>query len=320
MPTGRPARRRSAASARSAIPTPPPSMEALLTGRRRPARPRPARPRRRPGQGPGRSRSAGSPRRASTGSPSTAGTPPCGTASSAGPSRWRSTARPCSRRSSSGARPTTSTSVADGPFAKGSFVDADGRRAVRVRPAAGQDAGRRGEEGAGREPDPADLRVPPDRRGPGAVCPKIAEAFAAGRRRGQAVERPEAELEEGSGPAGGSTSPTGPPGRRTAPPTPARCSARLRRPALGRRPGLRRQPEDPPTAPPARAGPGADLGQGPWPPDRPASLRDELPILPLWQIEDHYAWRAVEGPRGREHLYQGIAAWEIEPWFVKDRP
>ena len=48
--------------------------------------------------------------------------------------------------------------------------------------------------------------------------------------------------------------------------------------------------------------------------------RDELPVLPLWQVEDHYAWRLqLKGPpEASEQLYQGIATWEIEPWFAKD--
>ncbi|MBX6314207.1 MAG: ABC transporter substrate-binding protein, partial [Isosphaeraceae bacterium] len=48
--------------------------------------------------------------------------------------------------------------------------------------------------------------------------------------------------------------------------------------------------------------------------------RDELPIIPLWQLEDHYAWRTrLHGPGATaEHLYQGIASWEIEPWVAKD--
>jgi peptide/nickel transport system substrate-binding protein len=48
--------------------------------------------------------------------------------------------------------------------------------------------------------------------------------------------------------------------------------------------------------------------------------RDELPILPLWQLQDHYAWRTrLRGPgETAEHLYQEIASWEIEPWFAKD--
>jgi peptide/nickel transport system substrate-binding protein len=48
--------------------------------------------------------------------------------------------------------------------------------------------------------------------------------------------------------------------------------------------------------------------------------RDELPVLPLWQLEDHYAWRTrLKGPgETAEHLYQGIDGWEIAPWYYKD--
>jgi peptide/nickel transport system substrate-binding protein len=48
--------------------------------------------------------------------------------------------------------------------------------------------------------------------------------------------------------------------------------------------------------------------------------RDELPILPLWQLEDHYAWRTrLKGPAEvADRLYQGIETWEIEPWFARD--
>ncbi len=48
--------------------------------------------------------------------------------------------------------------------------------------------------------------------------------------------------------------------------------------------------------------------------------RDELPILPLWQLEGHYAWRTrLKGPpEVADHLYQGVETWEIEPWFAKD--
>ena len=48
--------------------------------------------------------------------------------------------------------------------------------------------------------------------------------------------------------------------------------------------------------------------------------RDELPILPLWQLEDHYAWRTrLTGPPDvTNRLYKDIASWEIQPWFAKD--
>ena len=48
--------------------------------------------------------------------------------------------------------------------------------------------------------------------------------------------------------------------------------------------------------------------------------RDELPIVPLWQLEDHFAWRSrLKGPAEvADQLYQGIETWEIEPWFARD--
>lgn len=48
--------------------------------------------------------------------------------------------------------------------------------------------------------------------------------------------------------------------------------------------------------------------------------RDELPVLPLWQVERHFAWRdRLRGPAdGADHLYQDIARWEIDPWIARD--
>ena len=48
--------------------------------------------------------------------------------------------------------------------------------------------------------------------------------------------------------------------------------------------------------------------------------RDELPVIPLWQLEDHYAWRdRLTGPApSADELYQGITTWEITPWIAKD--
>jgi peptide/nickel transport system substrate-binding protein len=48
--------------------------------------------------------------------------------------------------------------------------------------------------------------------------------------------------------------------------------------------------------------------------------RDELPVLPLWQVVDHYAWRTrLKGPGvTADRLYEGIESWEIEPWFARD--
>jgi peptide/nickel transport system substrate-binding protein len=48
--------------------------------------------------------------------------------------------------------------------------------------------------------------------------------------------------------------------------------------------------------------------------------RDELPVIPLWQVADHYAWRdRLTGPGPTaDRLYQGIETWEIVPWIAKD--
>lgn len=48
--------------------------------------------------------------------------------------------------------------------------------------------------------------------------------------------------------------------------------------------------------------------------------RDELPVLPLWQVEEHYAWHVrLKGPKDvARMLYEGIESWEVEPWFAKD--
>lgn len=48
--------------------------------------------------------------------------------------------------------------------------------------------------------------------------------------------------------------------------------------------------------------------------------RDELPILPLWQLQEHYAWRTrLTGPAEEaDSLYEGIETWTIEPWFAPD--
>jgi peptide/nickel transport system substrate-binding protein len=48
--------------------------------------------------------------------------------------------------------------------------------------------------------------------------------------------------------------------------------------------------------------------------------RDELPVIPLWQLSDHYAWRdRLSGPRKEAGgLYEGVESWEIAPWVAKD--
>jgi peptide/nickel transport system substrate-binding protein len=63
-----------------------------------------------------------------------------------------------------------------------------------------------------------------------------------------------------------------------------------------------------------------------WPTARGLALqidresRDELPVIPLWQLVDHFAWRTrLKGPApGAADLYQGLDSWEIIPWIAKD--
>ena len=48
--------------------------------------------------------------------------------------------------------------------------------------------------------------------------------------------------------------------------------------------------------------------------------RGELPVIPLWQLADHYAWRdRLKGPGATaDQLYQRLEAWEISPWISRD--
>jgi peptide/nickel transport system substrate-binding protein len=48
--------------------------------------------------------------------------------------------------------------------------------------------------------------------------------------------------------------------------------------------------------------------------------RDELPVIPLWQLSEHYAFRGhLAGPSAvADHLYQGIENWEITAWYATD--
>ena len=49
--------------------------------------------------------------------------------------------------------------------------------------------------------------------------------------------------------------------------------------------------------------------------------RDELAVLPLWQLNRHYAWhQRLLGPQPTmTSLYQGIATWEVQPWNPRER-
>ena len=48
--------------------------------------------------------------------------------------------------------------------------------------------------------------------------------------------------------------------------------------------------------------------------------RDELAVIPLWQLADHYAWRSrLRGPaETADQLYEHLEQWEISPWIARD--
>jgi len=209
--------------------------------------------------------------------------------------------------------------VADGPFLKGSFVDATGVEPFEYNPllAKGLVAAARKEMGG--NPIRLTLEYPatPEAR---AVCPRIAEGFALIGVEIKLIERPEAELESA-----------------------LHAGRRFELAYRSIRPTLPLKDAGPLLMPAYDAPPAADALASAASPrilylllelDRAPETtsarnlaleidresRDELPILPLWQLEDHFAWRtSLRGPlEAADHLYQGITAWEIEPWFVKD--
>ena len=209
--------------------------------------------------------------------------------------------------------------VVDGPFVKGSFVDAPGVEPFVYNPllAKGLVAAARKELGG--NPIRLTLEHPstPEAR---AACPKIAEAFGLIGVEVTVLPRGESELEAALHA-----------GRRFAM---AYRSIRPTRPLQDAGPLLLPGYDAPPEvdALASAASPRIlqlliKLDQAPETTSARAlalqidrESRDELPVLPLWQIRDHYAWRSqLKGPaESIDDLYQGIAGWEVEPWFAKD--
>ena len=211
--------------------------------------------------------------------------------------------------------------VSDGPFVKGSFVDAQGVEPFAYNPLLAKGLALAARKELGGNPIRLTLEYPPTAEAR-AVCPKIAEAFTLIGVEIQLAERNESELEAGLHAgrrfdlAYRSSRPAHPlhdagtllvPGYDAAPSADALASA-----ASARILQLLVQLDRAPETTSART---LALQV-----DRES--RDELPVLPLWQLEDHYAWRStLRGPlEAADQLYQGIAAWEIEPWFAKDPP
>ena len=179
--------------------------------------------------------------------------------------------------------------VADGPFPKGNFADAPGVKplehntslAVMLVAAARKEMG-----GA-----PIELRFEypaiPEAQ---AVVPLIAEAFRFAGVRIETIERAESELETALARAAGSTWRIGHCGAMSPFWTPEFFSV----PVTTLHPMLtllaRRQAPHSPALAPARTRADVPTARGLIIQiDRES--RDELPVLPLWQVVDHYAWR-----------------------------
>lgn len=209
--------------------------------------------------------------------------------------------------------------VADGPFARGSYADA-----IDVKPLSHDPLLAKMLVGAARKElggDPIKLTLEyPASPEPQAVVTKLVEAFTLAGVEVVAIERPESELEtelragrrfemayratrcdEPVLEAGGLICPG-----IDAPPAADALSSLASPRILQHLLQLERAPE--------------------WPTAKGLSLqidrecRDELPILPLWQLEEHYAWRArLTGPSEvADRLYEGVETWEIAPWFARD--
>jgi peptide/nickel transport system substrate-binding protein len=209
--------------------------------------------------------------------------------------------------------------VADGPFARGSYADAMGVKPLEYDPMLARMlvAAARRELGG----DPIKLKLEyPAAPEPQAVVPKLVEALGLAGVEVTALERPESELEaelragrkfDLAYRAGTCVEPVLEAGALICPgidappntdPLSSVASPRILQLLLE----LERAPE--------------------WPTAKGIALeidrqcRDELAIVPLWQLEEQFAWRTrLEGPAPvMEHLYQGVDTWRIEPWFARD--
>ncbi len=209
--------------------------------------------------------------------------------------------------------------MADGPFPKGIYADAPGVKPLEYNPALAMMLVAAARKELGGSPIELKLEYPaiPEAQ---AVVPRIAEAFRLAGLRIETIERPESELEAELA-------------SRTAvrPGLPRACAATsrswtrapalpgVRRAARDRRPGVGRQPRILQLLLQLERAAEVSTARGlAIQIDREA--RDELPVLPLWQVVDHYAWRTrLKGPaETADRLYQGIETWEIQPWIARD--
>ena len=217
------------------------------------------------------------------------------------------------------APPGEAGAVSDGPFPKGSYADAEAVKALEYDPLLARMLVVAARKELGGAAIKLTFEYPATAEAQGAA-PRIAAALRLAGTEIKLLERPAAELEEElrsgrkfdlayrSGRLGDFPSGIGPalcPGF-DAPPA-ADGLASVASPRILQLLLQLEQAADPPTAKSLML-------------QIDAESRDELPALPLWQLEDHFAWRArLAGPTPvADHLYQGIESWEIAPWFAKD--
>jgi peptide/nickel transport system substrate-binding protein len=215
--------------------------------------------------------------------------------------------------------PSEGNTVADGPFAKGNYADAPGVRPLEYNPSLAMMlvAAARKELGGSAIELKFEYPAIPEAQ---TVVPVIAEAFRQSGVRIETIERPESQLETELRA-----------GRRF---DLAYRALRCEEPVLDA--GLLLCPgyDAPPEADALASATSPRILQLLLQLDRAVEVptarglaiqidreaRDELPVLPLWQVVDHYAWRTrLKGPADiSPRLYQGIETWEIEPWVAKD--
>ncbi len=212
-----------------------------------------------------------------------------------------------------------SDAPADGVFPRGGYADAPGVKPLTHDPvlAAALVALARGE--LGKEPIKLKLEYPAVAE-VRAVVPRLVDAFKLARVEIEAVEAPESQLEAELRA-----------GRRF---DLAYRVLRCDEPVLDAGPMICPGYDAPPAADALSSAASPRILQlllqleraSEWPTAKGATLqidrelRDELPVLPLWQTTARYAWRnRLKGP-GEEaaSLYQNIETWEVAPWVAKD--
>ena len=233
------------------------------------------------------------------------------------PTRW--IARGCSRRPCSSTRCTTWTAPADGPFPKGSYADATAVQplgfnimlAKMLVAAARKDLGGRPIRLTFEYPAIPECRT---------VVVKLAEAFRIAGVEIEPIEVPESRLESELRA-----------GRRfDLAYRVLHCDDPIQDAGTLLCPAYDAPPESDPLASAASPRILQLLLQleraGEWPTARGLATqidresRDELAVIPLWQLADHYAWRSrLRGPaRKADQLYHHLEEWEISPWIARD--